>query len=214
MSRLKLWVVILVRMISWLEDNPLWGRNALKHLRHEHHNLEGIRGTINESLKMNSAISYPANYVPWQWLEGKLDLQARLYKDSHCPRQWEEQSSSSNPQSVITSEEHLEILLRILSTKNFNITSLLHLREYSLYAFVQVDTVSLHTQTGCQNYWRSNTILQCSAFHPHLLSNFILRGYYRYSIWHLQVHHYRVVTLRRILRRATLDGRGVYVSSY
>jgi len=42
------------------------GRNALKPLMHEHDNLEGIRGTIYESLKLISAISYQAKYVSWR----------------------------------------------------------------------------------------------------------------------------------------------------
>jgi len=40
-----------------------WGGIALKPLMHEHNDLEGIRGTINESLKLISAIGYQANYV-------------------------------------------------------------------------------------------------------------------------------------------------------
>ena len=42
--------------------------------------------------------------------------EAPIIKSSHCLRRWREPSSSSNPQSDITSEEHLKILLRILST--------------------------------------------------------------------------------------------------
>ena len=42
---------------------------------------------------------------------------AKDYKElALSPRQGEEPSSSSNPQSDITSEEHLKILLRFLST--------------------------------------------------------------------------------------------------
>jgi len=39
-----------------------------------------------------------------------------IIQGSHCPWQCEEPSCSSNPQSDITSEEHLTILLRFLST--------------------------------------------------------------------------------------------------
>ena len=50
----------------------------------------------------------------------------------------EEPSSSSNPQSDITSEEHLKILLRILSYKtNFKITSLLPTSEYQIYVYLE-----------------------------------------------------------------------------
>jgi hypothetical protein len=42
-----------------------------------------------------------------------------IIKSSHRPRRWEEPSSSSNAHSDITSEEHLKILLRILSIQNY-----------------------------------------------------------------------------------------------
>jgi hypothetical protein len=47
-----------------------------------------------------------------------------------------EPSSSSNPQSDITSEEHLKILLRILST-HFTITSLLLRRDFQIYVYLE-----------------------------------------------------------------------------
>ena len=99
---------------------------------HEHDNLEWIHGNINDALQLLSAISYQTVSVSWRWSKGKLDQTASLYKNSHCPRQWEEPSACSNPLSDITSEEHLKILLRILYT-NFKITSLIHLWEYTIY---------------------------------------------------------------------------------
>jgi len=98
--------------------------------------------------------------------------------------------------------------------QTFKITSLFHLRHYSLYVFVQVDTVSTRTQSGCHNYQWSNTILQCAALNPCLPSTFILRSPYRYQVRLWVVHHYRVISLRRILRRATLDRWGGVVGSY
>ena len=202
-----------VRTISWYEDGPPWGRNAWKPLIHEHNNLEGICGTINESLKLISAISYQAHYVSWRKSKGKLDLRIWLYKNSHFPQQWKEPSSSSNPQSDSTSEEHLKILLRILSTKSLNITSLFHLREYCIYVFHQTETVSIRTQSGRRNYRQSNTILQRAASNPHLLHALSLCRYTQYQIRHALVHYYQVVTLRRIFWRTTVDRRGELVSS-
>jgi hypothetical protein len=49
----------------------------------------------------------------------------------------EEPSSSSNPQSDITSKEHLKIFLRILSYKNFTITSLLPISEFQIYVYLE-----------------------------------------------------------------------------
>jgi hypothetical protein len=42
-----------------------------------------------------------------------------IIKSSHRPRRWKEPSSSSNPHSDIISEEHLKILLTILSIQNY-----------------------------------------------------------------------------------------------
>jgi len=65
------------------------------------------------------------------------------------------------------------------SLKAFTITSLLQLHEYSLYVYIQTNSFSIRTSTGCRNYQRSNFILRSVAFHPRLLGHFILRSYTR-----------------------------------
>jgi hypothetical protein len=134
-----------------------------------------------------------------------------IIKSSHRPRRWKEPSSSSNPQSDITSEEHLKILLRIVST---TITSLFSLREYALHEWEQIDYFSIRTSTTCRNYRRSHIVLQRAGFNPHLPAPTVVSDYKRYRVRGAQVHHYRTVTLRRVARQATLDGRGRVVSSY
>ena len=140
--------------------------------------------------------------------------EAPIIKSSHRPRRWKEPSSSSNPQSDITSEEHLKILLRILSTKTFTIASLNHLREYALYVFVETNCFSIRTPTSRRNYRRRHYILQRAGFNPHLPASLILSNYQQHRVQRTQVHHYRTVALRRVVRRATLDRRGRVVSSY
>jgi len=98
--------------------------------------------------------------------------------------------------------------------KNFKITSLIHFREYSLYVLNQVDKTSVRTSSGRQNYRRSNTIFQRSAFNTHLPSDFFVHRYFRYRVRRTPVHHNRVVTLRRVFRRVSVDRRGRVVSSY
>jgi len=167
---------------------------------------------MKESVKLISAISYQANYVSWQWSEGKLDLRIRLYKNWYHPRQSKEPSTTSNPQSDITSREYFEILLRILST--FTKASLNHLGEYALYVFEQVDTISGWTSTGHKNCRRSYYVIQWLGMNPHLPSSFEFSNYPRYQIWSSSVHQYRVVTPRGDFRRATLDWRRRVVCSY
>ena len=140
--------------------------------------------------------------------------EAPIIKSSRRPRRWKEPSSSSNPQSDITSEEHLKILLRILSTKTFTITSSNHLREYALYVFVETNCFSIRTPTSRRNYRRRNFILQRAGFNPHLPSPFVLCDYQGYRVRGAQVHHYRTVALQRVVWRTTLDGQRRVVSSY
>ena len=137
----------------------------------------------------------------------------RIVTSSHCPRRWEQPCSSSNPQSDITSDKHFKILLRILSNYS-KITSLLHLREYALYEFVETNTFSIHTPEGRRNCRRSNLIVQQAWFIPHLPRSFILDHYWLGWIGGEPVHHFRSVVLQRVARRSTLDGRGRVVSSY
>jgi len=98
--------------------------------------------------------------------------------------------------------------------QTLTITSLLHQREHSLYVFEQVNKVSIGTQSGCRSYRRSNYILQRAEFNPHLPRTIILWNYYRYRIQGSLVHHSSIVIVRKILRRATVDGRGWEASSY
>jgi len=98
--------------------------------------------------------------------------EAPIIKSSRRPRRWKEPSSSNKPQSDITSEEHLKILLKILSTKTFTITSLNHLREFALYVFVETNCFWIRTPMSRRNYRRRNLILQRAGFNPispHLL---------------------------------------------
>jgi hypothetical protein len=85
------------------------------------------------------------------------------------------------------------------------ISSLLSLREYALYVFVETNTYSVRTPVGPQNFGRSHYILQRVEFDPHLQSTFILGHYQRGWIRRAQVHYYRCVALRTVVLRATFD---------
>jgi hypothetical protein len=68
---------------------------------------------------------------------GQRSVSKKAIKYSGRPRRLKESSSSSNPQSDITSEEHLKILLRILPKQLFKITSLIHLSEFQIYVYLE-----------------------------------------------------------------------------
>jgi len=65
-----------------------------------------------------------------------------------------------------------------------------------------------------RNYRRHHLILQRAGFNPHLPASFVLGDYQQYRVRRTQVHHYRTITLRRVVRRATLDRRGRVGRSY
>jgi hypothetical protein len=90
----------------------------------------------------------------------------------HCPRWWEEPWSWSNQQSDMSSEEHLKTSLKIVSTMT-KIISLLHLREYTLYEFIETNTFSVCTPEGCRNFQRSNHIVKQTGFNPYILNTFV-----------------------------------------
>ena len=108
---------------------------------------------------------------------------ATIIKSSHRPRRWKEPSSSSNPQSDITSEEHLQILLGILSIP-------LQLRLYS--RFITTPCMCSWKPTASQYAHQrligtiGDTILYCkeqSLTHisPHLLFFAIINNI-RYNV--------------------------------
>ena len=153
--------------------------------------------------------------MSWRWPRGKLDPKAWLYKNSHCPREWEEPSSSSNPQSDITSEEHIKILLRFLSKPiTTTIASLLFSCEYAWYVFEQTDTISICISRGRQKFRITPFHLQPAGLNVDLLTYFVLVDYSRNSVQCTQVHHYSVVTFRRVFWTAIFDWPRKVVSCY
>lgn len=126
------------------------------------------------------------------------------YKKHTLSWEWGEPSSSINRQSDITSEVHFIILLRFVST-NFTITSINHLRDYSLYASEEINSISLGTPEGGWKFQQSHYILPRADCNPHLSNPYILSSYRRGCIRRTEVHQYSVVNLRRIVRTATLQ---------
>ena len=94
------------------------------------------------------------------------------------------------------------------------ISDLFHLGEYSSYYFKQTDTITIRTSIGRQNCGRSRLILKRARFNPHLANAFVISDCSRYTVRGTLIHHHRVVTIRRIVQRVTLDRQWRVVSSY
>ena len=123
-----------LRLISYMMMASYEERNALKPIMHEHDNLEGTRGRIRDRIPADAIKQKTVVIV--REVAAKLEPAKDYKRLALSPRQWEEPSSSSNPQSDITSEEHLKILLRFLH-KNFTISSLLPTSEFILYVYIE-----------------------------------------------------------------------------
>ena len=109
-------------------------QNTLKPIMHEHNNLKGTRGRNRDGNPMDAVKQNTIVIVAE--VAAKHEPVKDYKRLALSPRQWEEPSSSSNPQSDITSEEHLKILLRFLH-KNFTISSLLPISEFILYVYIE-----------------------------------------------------------------------------
>jgi len=121
----------------------------------------------------------------------------RCYKETALSRE-EGKEASSEKHSTQSTEDDLKILLRILSI--ITITSLIHIRDYPLYAWTQVHTIRVHTATSCRDFWQSALQFGRAPFNPHLPSGFkFLR-----TRWHrlpgAEISGYRPITIRGIFR--------------
>jgi hypothetical protein len=136
-----------------------------------------------------------------------------IIKHSHRPRPWEEPSSSSNPPSDITSEEHLTILWRYLSTYIQNYFPIFTTWICLIWVRGDQHILTMHTR-GSSQLRRFHYILQQAGFNPQLPCTFILGHYRRGWIRGAQLHNYWCIALRRVVRRVTLDRWWRVVSSY
>ena len=80
--------------------------------------------------------------------------------------------------------------------------------------FKEVNAITIPTSTGHLNFRRSRFQFRHVGLNPHLRHSFGLGSDWRYRLWDEPVYHYRVVALRRVFRRATLDRQRGVVSSY
>jgi len=213
MSNTRLWAVIICVWYHDHEDGPI-GDVTSKNHSYMNTITKGNSWQYRWSTLVDSGDKLASKNGIMTEIQRQAWPEEPIIKSSHRPRQWKEPSSCSNPQSDITSEEHLKISLRILSTLLSKITSLIHLSEYTLYVFVETHMFSVRTSTGRRNFRRSYYVLQRAGLNPHLPHTFAISDYRRLQIRHAQVHHYRCLTFRRVVWRATLDWRGRVVSSY
>jgi len=117
------------------------------------------------------------------------------------------QQSTVNIQNT---KDDLRIFLRILSKiTTFTITSLIHLRDNALYAWTQVDTISIHTPEEHRTLRRFYCSTALASFNPHLPCGLAFCHQYRYWLPRTSIRIYQVITIRRVFQGVVVSGRGL-----
>ena len=129
----------------------------------------------------------------------------------HCSSNEKNKLKQQSAVNIQNTEDDLKILLRILSINTFTITSLIHLRDYTSYAWTQVDTISVRTPEERQTFRRSYCSTGRARFNPHLPCGVAFCHQYQYRLPSTSIHIYKVITLRRIFRRLVASRGGLVV---
>jgi len=86
-----------------------------------------------------------------------------------------------------------------LLTKQFTIiSSLIHLRDYPLYAWAQVYTIRVHTTTSCRDFRQSSLQFGRAPFNPHLPHSVPFLSFRRYQLPGAEISEYWSITVRGI----------------
>jgi len=110
--------------------------------------------------------------------------------------------SSSNQQSTIRyTKDNLKIILTILSTNTFTITSIYHLHDQALYVWIQIDTHTIGAPEERRTLRWSCVGIGRATFNRHLACGVSLHGIPRYLLPGKAVPVYQVVTTQRNFRR-------------
>ena len=151
------------------------------------------------------------NHSNWVWQHNIWDVG---YKETALLRQWEEHAQAAIHSQHRSTEDDRKILLRILSIKNFIISSLIHLRDYALFAWTQVDTISVCTTEASQTFQRTYCSSGRASFNPHILSGLAFHHLYWYQLPCTLILMYRVITHRRVSRGLVVSGGGLVYGFY
>jgi len=144
MSNKRLWAVIIC---VWYHDHE---NGLVGDVTSENHSwmntiTKGNLWHYHRSTPVVPEISYQAIMVSWRQNWRQAWPEEPIMKSSHCPRQCNEPSSSSNPQLDITSKEHLKIVSTILSTIQ-NYFPILSPRIRNVWVCGHQHILSMHTQ--------------------------------------------------------------------
>ena len=93
----------------------------------------------------------------------------RCYKETALSRD-KGKEASCEKHSTQSTEDDLKILFRIISI--ITITSLIHIRDYPLYAWTQIHTIRVHNATSCRDFRQSSLQFGRAPLNPHLPSGF------------------------------------------
>jgi len=88
----------------------------------------------------------------------------------HCSGNEKNKLKQQSTVNIQNTEDNLKILLRILSQNKLPITStsIIHLCDYTLYAWTQIDPIRVRTANGSGTFRRSSLQFGKAPFNPHL----------------------------------------------
>ena len=97
-------------------------------------------------------------------------------------------------------EDDLKILLRILSIYLPNITSLIHTRDWALYAWTSLYTCRIRTAEESREFRQIDFRIGRAAFNPHLRCGLAFLSERRDSLPGVEIYQHRTFTIRGIFR--------------
>jgi len=107
-------------------------------------------------------------------------------------------SSSSNPQATIRTPKMIVKYYLEFYLHRTIIPSLIHLHDQASYAWIQTDTISIHTEEECRTLRRFHISFGGLTFNSHHPCGIHLHRIYRYQLPGTSVFIYRVITVQRI----------------
>jgi len=132
------------------------------------------------------------------------------YKEMALLRQWEEQAQAAIPSQH---SEHRRQSQNIIQNSIYEtlskITSLIHLRDYALYAWAQGDTIPVCTPEECRTFGQLYCSTGRASFNPDIAHGVAFCHQHWYQLPSTSICVNRVITIQRVLWRLAFPGRGL-----
>jgi len=125
-------------------------------------------------------------------------------------RQWEGQAQAAICSQHSKHRRRSQNIIKIFIYKSLSkITSHIHSQDFGLYAWIQVDTISVRTPEERPIFQWSYCSTRQASFNPHLLSGAAVCHKYWYQLPSTLIHIYPVITIRGVFQWLAFPRRGL-----